>query len=183
MAIETLLERIAVALEANTAVLEKLEAGREAALEQLQNKADTGTKAPRASRKKADETPATAGNGDNASTGSQEAAATPAADEPTISDDDIRGAAGTYIGGAGDNVENRKARAANIKRITDHFGSKTLVGETGIQDAAQRAQALFYLRRFNAGCEVDFSAEYDFAGDPAQGVEAAPVDDSMDGIG
>lgn len=181
MAIESLLERLAVALEANTAILEKLEAGREAALEQLQSKSDAGPKPARTSRKKAGEETPPAGNGEGASTGSQEGVVTPAV-EPTISDDDIRGAAGTYIGGAGDNVDNRKARAANIKQITDHFGTKTLVGETGIQEAAQREQALFYLRRFNAGCEVNFSAEYDFAGDPAQGVEA-DVDDSMDGIG
>lgn len=166
MALESLLERIAVALEGNTAILEKLEAGREAALAQLEAKAD---KSATRSRKKTEEPAAP----------ETKAPATPTA--PTVSDDDLRAAATDYIKGAGDDADAKKARAANIKAITDHFGTKTLVGETGVQDADARVQTMFYLKRFAAGLEVNFSAEYDFSGDPTQGGDSGA--DELDAIG
>lgn len=162
---------LAAAIAANTSILEKLEAGREAAVTALENKAD---KPARTSRKKADE-PA-AGNGEAASTGSQAGGATAAAEPTGPSDDELRNAATTYIQGAGEDKAQRSERGANIKSITDHFGTKTLVGETGITGVEQRTQALFYLNRLAAGQPVDFSAEYDFAGDPAQGAEAEDFD-------
>jgi hypothetical protein len=166
MSIEAALAELTEAVKANTAILEKLEAGREAAVNALEAKADG--KSTR-SRKKADETPAPA---KEEAKPAAEKTPEAAGDTPTVSDDDLRNAATDYIKAAGDDAEKRKANAANIKAITDHFGTKTLVGETGIQDAEQRVQALFYLKRFGAGAEVNFSAEYDFSGDPAQGAEA-----------
>lgn len=170
---------LATALAANTAVMEKLLAGRDSAVAALEAKAEG--KPTRSSRKPKEDAAAGNGSDGNAATGSQEAGAT-AASEPTgPSDDDLRAAATTYIQGAGDDKEARSKRAASIKSITDHFGTKTLVGETGITDPTQRVQALFYLKRFTAGSTVDFNAEYDFAGDPAQG-GAAEADD-FDAIG
>lgn len=142
---------------ANTAILEKLEAGREAALAQLEHNAA----AKPATRTRKKETPAAA-----------EPTPAPAATETvaTVSDDDLRAAAVAYMKGAGEDATARAARGANIKAITDHFGTATLVGPTGIQEPEQKVQALFYLKRFDAGAEVNFSAEYDFSGDPSQGV-------------
>lgn len=168
------------ALSANTAILEKLEAGREAAIAQLEQKAD---KPATRSRKKADEAPAGAVAGDAAGSAAEETSAV-AGETATVSDDDIRNAAIGYVQGTAEKpttAEERKVRGANVKSITDHFGTKTLVGPDGINDPDQRTQALFYLGRFNAGCEVNFSAEYDFSGDPAQGAVAAEAD--FDAIG
>jgi hypothetical protein len=187
MSIESALAELTAAVVANTAVLEKLEAGREAALEQLQNKDAGGTKTTRTRRPK--ETTENADNSGNAGagsadTGSQAGAAANASDQaaPGVTEDDLRAEATAYIKGAGENVEDRKARAANIKSITDNFGTAALAGDNGIKDPEQRAQALFYLKRFAAGQTVDFSAEYDFAGDPAQGVSGG-ADSEFDGIG
>jgi hypothetical protein len=123
---------LASALNANTQILEKLEAGREAALAQLENKSDKPA-TTRRSRAKADEPagqPTAEATGGNASaaaadTASQAGGATAAAEPtlPTVSEDDLRTIATGYIKGAGENVDDRKARAANIKSITDNFGT------------------------------------------------------------
>lgn len=172
MSIEQALAELTSAVAANTAVLEKLEAGREAALAQLEQSASKPT--TRSRKKATEEAPAPAETPAPAAT--QEPAVT-----PTVSDDDLRAAATAYIKGAGENADERKTRGANIKSITDHFGTKTLVGETGVQDPEQKVQTLFYLNRFAAGLNVNFSAEYDFSGDPAQGVAVAA--DDFDAIG
>lgn len=189
MSIETLLAELTAAttaqtaaIQANTAILEKLEAGREAAIAQLEAKGET--KATRTRRPKAEEPAAgNASGGEAASTGSQAGGVTTAAENsaPTADEALVRQLATDYIKGAGDNAEERKARASNIKLIADHFGTAALAGDNGIKDAEQRAQAVFYLKRFTAGVEVNFSAEYDFTGDPTQG--AAEAGDSFDGIG
>lgn len=163
---------------ANTVQLEALNAGREQALAQMQGAAGaTGEKpATRRRSSKPDETPApgttpaaaeTPAPATTAPATTAPATTIPAA--PTASEDDVRAAAGAYIGGAGTDAEAKQARAANLKTITEHFGTKTLVGPTGIETGEQRAQALFYIKRFDSGAEVNFSADYDFAGDPAQG--------------
>jgi hypothetical protein len=184
MSIEAAIAELTAAVNANTAILQKLEAGREAALAQLQEK---GEKPASRSRRKPEE-PA-AGNAAGDATGGSAAASPPASPSPadagstgpTATEDEVRQVATNYIKGAGDNAENRKARADNIKSITDHFGTAALAGDNGIKDPEQRAQAVFYLKRFDAGLEVNFSAEYDFTGDPTQG--AAEAEDSFDGIG
>jgi hypothetical protein len=94
------------------------------------------TGAHRTRKPKADERHA--GNGEAADTGSQAGGATAAAEPTGPSDDDLRNAATTYIQGAGEDKASAASAAANIKSITDHFGTKTLVGETGITDPTQR---------------------------------------------
>jgi hypothetical protein len=186
MSIETALAELTAAVVANTAILEKLEAGREAALAQLEAKGETKTtrtRKPKASDDSAGDAAGNASGAEGASTGSQAGGATAAVKStaPTADEALVRQVATDYIKGAGDNAEERKARAGNIKRITDHFGTAALAGDNGIKDAEQRAQAVFYLKRYDAGLEVNFSAEYDFTGDPTQG--AAEAEDSFDGIG
>jgi hypothetical protein len=173
MSFEALLERVAVAIERNTESVEKLCAGRDAALAQFEKVATAGEAPKPRSRKKADAEPA-AGNGAAAAAETTEtvAAASQPATEPSIADDDLRNAAQAYIGGAGDDVAARQARGANLKAILDHFGVSKLVGPEGLQDPEQKQQALFYLKRYDAGITVDFAQDYDFSGDPLVGGES-----------
>lgn len=161
------------ALNGNTSILEKLEAGRAAAVSALESK----TEKPATRTRKAKDEP-TAGNA-SAGTASPVADAKTASEPVGPSDDDLRKAATDYIKGAGEDVEERNARGTNFKALLAHFGVAMLVGDTGINDADDRAKALFFLKRYAAGKPVDFSADYDFSGDPAQGDDA----DDFDAIG
>lgn len=179
--LEELIVGLTEAVNRNTASIDTLVAGRDAALAQLEKVAAEPKPATR-SRKKAESAEGNAaGSAEGGSTAESQAASPSSAPAtPIVTDDALRAAATEYVGGAGDDQAERQARGKNIKAITDHFGTKTLVGETGIQEDDQRAQALFYLKRFEAGLKVDFGAEYDFAGDPGQGAEPAAADDDFD---
>lgn len=80
--------------------------------------------------------------------------------------------------------EARKERTDFVVAIAQHFGVKTPFGANGVQDDEQRKQLLFFLRRKREGVAVDFSADYDFEGDPLQGSDGAgePAADEDDGI-
>jgi hypothetical protein len=182
MAIEELIKGLTEAVNRNTDTVEKLIAGRDSALAQLEKVA--GEPKPATRRKKSTDSTEenAAGAAEPGSTAASPAAA-PAAQATAsgVSEDDLRGAATAYVGGAGENKDERTARGKNIKAITDHFGTKTLVGPEGITGSEDRVQAMFYLKRFEAGLTVDFSAEYDFSGDPAQGdAESASADEEFD---
>lgn len=168
MAIEALLERIAVGLEANTAVLQILNAGREASLEQLKKAGEAGEAAPaRATRKKkADEAPAVTETA-TAPTAVPPAAAAAPVDGLSALETELKAAVTAHIEGT-TVAEEKAARVADIQAIMAHFGGK-LVGPQSTLDDDQKAQALFYVRRYAAGLPVDFSQDYDFAGDPTQG--------------
>ena len=64
-------------------------------------------------------------------------------------------------------------RGKLLMGILGHFG----VAKVGELPEEKHSKAKFFIERSIAGKEVDFDADYDFAGDPAQDVEAA--DDSM----
>lgn len=176
MSIEQLLAENTAALRENTETVQKLIAGRDAALAKLEEKVAAGEAKPaRASRKKAD---AEAGNAATdaatdspASTSPEPSAQSSAPAAAPAIDQTITDAVTGYLKGTEDEAE-RKVRTGDITSIMSHFGGK-LVGPHSTLDADQKVQALFYVRRFAAGCEVNFSQDYDFSGDPAQG--AAPA--------
>jgi hypothetical protein len=167
MSLEQALADNTAALNANTEVMKQLLAGREEALEKLTAAADkpASTRKPRAPKADAAAAPATA-------------TAPETTAKPEISDDDLRAAASAYVAAAGEDKAARQARGANLAAITQHFGTKTLVGPEGIQEQSDKAQTLFYIKRFTEGLPVDFSAEYDFDGDPCQGGD--PVAETAD---
>ena len=66
--------------------------------------------------------------------------------------------------------------------MTAHFGAKALTGPDGLNDPDQLNQAIFFVKRKATGAEVDFGADYDFDGDPAQGA-TAPAADEYDPLG
>lgn len=171
------LEQFIAALQENTAataknneLLERVIAGQNAAIEKIE--------APKATRKKADpatETPAAAAAAEP-TTETPAAAAEPTAE---VTDDEVKAEALAWMAdvdpaGAADpakkDVAKRTACADFFKAIVTHFGlNGTLTGPKAELNAEQRKQALFYLRRRRAGLSVDFNADYDFDGDPAQG--------------
>lgn len=186
MSIEALLDRVATAIEANTQALQVLEAGRQASLAQLEKHAAAGGEgAPKTSRsrkKEAEpvtgEAAATESVASPAASPSPDPAATAAAADTANIDADLTAAVTAYIAGSNGD-DDKAARTENIKAIMGHFGGK-LVGPTSTLDADQKSQALFYVKRFGAGCEVNFNQDYDFSGDPAQGAAPETVADEFD---
>lgn len=184
MSIETLLAEVRDALDRNTQQLQVVEAGRQASLDQLL-KAQGAEAAPKTrTRKKGEVEPGMQGTAVPIAEETVPAetpaatAPTPAADVTTI-ENDLKQATTDYIGG-GANDDEKKARTANIVSIMEHFGTK-LVGPQSTLDAEQKQQALFYVKRFAAGCTVNFAEDYDFAGDPTQGGldAAAPAEEEF----
>lgn len=178
-----ILEQFIAALQENTAttaknneLLERVVAGQNAAIEKIE--------APKTQRKKAEpETPAAA---PAAETPAQPETKTPVA-TTDVTDDELKAEALAWMAdvdpaGAADptkkDVAKRTACADFFKAIVTNFGlNGTLTGPKAELDGEQRAQALFYIRRRRAGLPVDFNAEYDFDGDPAQGGAAASASD------
>lgn len=80
---------------------------------------------------------------------------------------------GDWFSSTNDEAE-RNARRAFVGEIVKKFGKR--VGEL---DEDGRGKAIFWLRRKQAGLEVDFEAAYDFSGDPQQSVGGAAEDDLL----
>jgi hypothetical protein len=185
MSIETLLAELRDAVDRNTQQLQVIEAGRQASLDQLVKAQGAAAEtAPKTrGRKKAEEpaaAPETGVTGEQNPAPGETPAATATTTAPTVDvtaiDNELKQATADYIGGGATDDE-KKARTANVVSIMDHFGTK-LVGSQSTLDADQKQQALFYVKRFAAGCTVNFSQEYDFAGDPTQG-SAAPAEEEF----
>lgn len=168
MTIEKLLAENTEALRENTAATLKLIEGREQALEQLANAA----KKPAA--KKATTTKKPAAKKDEEADKPEEKPAAKKAETKKVaakkrdvdtSDDALRKLFGDYLKGTDDEDE-RKTRGEQVKAMLDHFGSPAIAGDKSTLDDDQRYQATFFGERFTNGLPVDFSADYDFDGDP-----------------
>ena len=218
MSIEALLtdliagvSRLAVATETNSAHLERVIAGQEAAMAKLEGGAVSGTtRKPR--QPKAADTPAAEPAAAVESTPTTAAAAeTPhpllaaanpekapkknprsgvTEDAPTknyragdFSRDEVKN---EFLGWLGENpdADEIKARQAFVVELGNYFGVKQVFAD-GALDEEQRKQALFYLRRKREGLKADFSAEYDFDGDPLadQSTDDASGGDGFDALG
>lgn len=119
-----------------------------------------------------------AGAAETASTEESQAASpssAPAAEPKSgvPSADELKGMFGAWFGET-DDEKKRLNRRGFVEQIVEKLGAKL-----GDLDEAGRAKAAFYLARVRAGVQVDFSADYDFAGDPAQTVASGGVDDLM----
>lgn len=161
---DELINRLIAAFDKNTAILERVVAGQEAALAKLD-----GAKAPTTTRKKKDE-PA-AGNGEPAATESPAVAATTAYKAPVIADADaLKAHISAWTGGTEDTAE-RQRRVDLLKAIAAKFGVAPKFGEL----LPHASKAVFLVDRAKAmGVDaVDLKAQYDFAGHPEQEVAAA----------
>lgn len=89
-----------------------------------------------------------------------------------------------FIGWLGEKpeVDEIKARQAFVQELGAHFGVKQVFAD-GALDEEQRKQALFYLRRKREGLKADFSADYNFDGDPLDDQSADGEDDGFDALG
>lgn len=212
MSIEALLTELitttashTAALATNTAILECVVAGQEAAIARHDAGGGTTTRTTRA-RKAATDTPPAG-----------EAEQEPATEEPAVEVHallaDANGAtqknakgedepAAAYRAGAftRDQVKNefigwlgetsdadvRKERAGFVGAIAQHFGVKLpFAPEGGLTDEEQFKQTLFYLRRKREGLKVDFAVDYDFDSDPLadQTLDGDAADDGLDALG
>lgn len=184
MAIEELLTKHIAALDRNSDLLERVIAGQEAALAKL-------GEAPKASTgrgKKAAEAPAASEQPAAAPLAAEQPASDPPAEKPAApsseapTQDKLKEVA---LAWRNENPDEAviKAKGEFLVAMTAHFGAKGLTGPNGLSDPEQLKQAIFYVRRKAAGLEVDFGAEYDFDGDPAQGGAAAPAAEEEDPLG
>jgi len=161
--------------KANTAILERVVAGQEAALAKLEGTkpATTGRGRP-----KKDETPA--GNVEPAATETPAAAAESAYEAPKITtSDELKAYISAWTGGA-PNDEDRAKRVQLLKGIAAKYG----VNPNFTELLPHAAKAVFLVDRAKAlGVDgVDLGADYDFAGHPEQEV-AAPAATSDDEFG
>lgn len=178
MSLEALLAENTAALTAQTAILERVLLGQEAAMAKLEGV--TTTRRPRAT-KAAEDAVMAAGNlvaacvaevsseSTPAATGTQADAAVSASD-PT--QDDLKALAMKWRGTATDDATKAKQNELLVA-IVAKIGAKKLSGPEGPTDPDQIRQAMFYIERASAGLPVDLNADYDFDGPIEQGVATA----------
>lgn len=174
MSLEQAMVDVAAALNANTAILERVVAGQEAAMAKLE-----GAKAPAARTPRAKKDDATTGAADAGAAGAAEAAAEKpkpaAAAAAVLTQDDLKTVAMDWRNGTAEGSTERAAANTFFTELAAHFGVAKFVGPEGINDAEQIKQAIFLVKRKKEGLSVDFAADYDFDGDPCQGAESDPA--------
>lgn len=152
---------VLAALATNTATLEAMNEGRNAAIEQLTAKdAEPKKPAKRTPKKKKDAEPETKKE--------EKADPEPEGWDPDITADGLRGAFTPYLTGTDDDDEKKK-RIENVNAILAEIGAECLnpiAGKKHIDNDDDRRRAVFYVGRFAAGLPVDFKADYDFNADP-----------------
>lgn len=168
---------LTAALEVNTANLERVIAGQAAAMEKLEGTKATGTRTPRA--KKEDATPKT-----EDAPKVEEKPKNP--DKPKAAAlpknaDELKTFVSAWTGGT-DDADERAARVQFLKDIAAELGVAPKFAElAGAEDGIKKT--VFYINRKKEGLKVDFGADYDLDGDPAQdaaGNEDGGVTDSDD---
>lgn len=170
MSLEALLAENTAALTTQTAILERVLLGQEAAMAKLEGATTTARK-PRAT-KAAEETAAPTGN---AEASAPAATATPADAAASASDptqDDLKALAMKWRGTAADQAA-KDVQNTLLVAIVAKIGAAKLTGPEGPTDPDQIRQAMFYIERASAGLPVDLNADYDFDGPVDQGVAAA----------
>jgi len=88
----------------------------------------------------------------------------------TVTDDMVKAAAAAWTNGK--TTEEKKALFTKVNEMLDFFGlaGSKITGPESKLDDEQRKQTLFFIKRWSEGLEVNFSADYDFDGDPCQEV-------------
>lgn len=154
-------------------VYERLIAGQAAALDKIE-----APKATRTTRAKKDDAPAPEPvTAEPAATASGEGDAVSASETAVSMVDDVKPVGLSHLEKlkkAGD-TEAANAFGAFMLSINSHFGGSAKLFERTDPDEAK--QTLFFIKRKIAGLPVDFSADYDFDGDPEQGGASASDDD------
>lgn len=162
MSIEAALADLTAAVQANSALLERVVAGQQAAMEKLADaKPATGTRT-----RKAKDEPAAATTEEPKTEAPAPAAAAKLATALPRDADELKAFVSAWTGGT-DDPEERKARVEFLKAIAQELGVEAkFAALAGAEDGIKRT--VFYISRKKEGLTVDFSADYDFDGDPAQ---------------
>lgn len=147
---------LTAALTRSADISERVVAGQEAAMAKLGEVKTTRSRANKPTETPAAEQPETA------------AAEEPAASFlPTMqSADDLKAHLGGW-GNAAPSPEDRAARVQFLKDMATSFGTEAKAALL-FADATWLQKTLFYIERHKAGLPIDFKADYDFDGDPAQ---------------
>lgn len=172
MSLEALLAENTAALTTQTAILERVLLGQEAAMAKLEGA--TTARKPRAT-KAAEETTAQTGNAEASSESAPAATATPAAGAASASEptqNDLKALAMKWRETAADQAA-KDVQNALLVAIVAKIGAVKLTGPEGPTDPDQIGQVMFYIERAAAGLPVDLNADYDFNGPVDQGVAAA----------
>lgn len=170
MSLEEKLEANTAALNRNSDLLERVVAGQQAAMAQLEGgKAGTG----RGRGKKAEEAP----SGDEGKAPTTEKAAAPAhlklVDEATLTDR-VKSFTGAVDG------DDRQKRIDFLKAAAEALGLKPSPKAIAEKGGTELKKFAFYLERQIAGKPVDFKADYDFDGEPTQDAPAVEASDDSD---
>lgn len=169
MSLEAAIADLTSATKENTAILQQVLAGQKAALDKIDAVKGGGTKG-----------------------GKPAPAATPPAKSApkVVTDEQVKAAAQAWMAAAtkgkseADTKTVKSECAAFLASIIAHFGvGGKLTGPESKLDDDQRKQAKFFIERKAAGQKVDFSADYDFDGDPKQGAAAAEPEAEEDPLG
>lgn len=175
MSLETKIEELTGAVSAlsalvatQVAIQERLVAGQAAALEKIDAGKDKVAAAPRRSRaaKEEPEATATPKTAEPAPTESGAEDADSASNKPAAySFADYTKA---WLNSQEQGSAEYKRRGKLLMSILGNFGA----GKISEVDEKHHAAAVFFVKRDEAGKTIEFDAEYDFAGDPAQELEA-----------
>lgn len=201
------------ATEKNTGILEQVLAGQAAALAKLEGGSSTRTTRKTAAEKKAEEEAAKAGagaggapTGGNAGSNTDTAVPHPLLANPNGDTHKVKNKDGVeedaptanfraadfsrdqvkseFVGWLGEvSGDERKERQGFVKELGNHFGVAQIFAADGGLDEEQRKQALFYLRRKREAMKVDFSADYNFDGDPLADLTPADEPEEEDALG
>ncbi|MBH0113214.1 hypothetical protein I5E68_09675 [Novosphingobium sp. YJ-S2-02] len=190
------------ALAANTAILERVVEGQQTAIEKLEGAKASGGRgrsrtkpaedkpaedkpaedkpANEAKKDKPAEAASTARGADDAGAAASSSPVAAIAKKIGTDVDKMKQFIADWTGET-DDKEEREARVDLLKGMAQHFGGK---GYSALVTSAETAsQAIFFVERARAlgVSAIDFKADYDFDGDPAQGGDAeTSSDDDFD---
>lgn len=140
---------------------ERLIKGQEAAIEKLEGAKPTSTRGRKAKEPVEEAAPAAAAVEPEA----------PTATFPHLTiktEDALKAHISAWTGGTEDAAE-KAARVQFLKDMAAEFGCAPKFSEFAAEPERLK-KSVFYVDRKKAGLPVDFGADYDFDGDPAQGV-------------
>lgn len=171
---EALLEHTA-ALKENTEILKRVVAGQQAALDKLDGAKASGSTGR--GRGKKEEPAAQEPEKAPEPTPTPEPETTSFLPAIKVGDDEaLKAHVQPWLGAAEKGTPEATARVDFLKDAAKELGVNPKFTELAA-DADRLKQFLFFFERKKAGLEVNFSADYDFDGDPTQG-GSAPADDS-----
>lgn len=157
---------LAEIVKSQVAIQERLVAGQAAALEKIEGGKEkaTTTRRTRAAKDEPEAAPAPKAEEPAPTASGAEDAASASSEPKKVSFADY---AKAWLNSQEQGSAEYKRRGKLLMSILGNFGA----GKISEVDEKHHTAAVFFIKRDEAGKPIDFDAEYDFAGDPAQDVE------------